>query len=38
MLRWWLNRRWAQEAHADALARIDMAIIALGVMIAAFAL
>ena len=26
MIKWWLNRRWYAEVHADALAKIDVAI------------
>ena len=26
MIRWWLNRRWSADVHADALAKIDVAI------------
>jgi hypothetical protein len=34
MCRWWLNRQLAHGARADALARIDVAIVVLGVAIA----
>ena len=27
MLQWWLNLRWASEAHAETLAKIDLAIV-----------
>lgn len=30
MLQWWLNLRWASEAHAETLAKIDLAILLVG--------
>jgi hypothetical protein len=32
LLRWWLHRRWAHAAHTDALARIDVGIVAFGIL------
>ena len=29
MLQWWLNLRWASDVHAEALAKIDVAIVLL---------
>lgn len=39
MLQWWLTLRWASQAHAETLAKIDSAILLLGAtVVVAFAL
>jgi len=39
MVQWWLNLRWASEAYAETLAKIDLAILLLGATaLVAFAL
>ena len=30
MVQWWLNLRWAAEAHAETLAKIDLAMVLFG--------
>lgn len=35
MLEWWLNLRWASEAYADPLARIDAAVAVVAVTLLA---
>jgi hypothetical protein len=38
MLQWWLNLRWASETHADALAKLDLAMVLCGAtLLVAFA-
>lgn len=39
MMQWWLNLRWASEAHSETLAKIDLALLTLGatVLVLAFA-
>jgi hypothetical protein len=31
MLQWWLNAKWLAEAHADRLARLNFALVVVGV-------
>ncbi|HVE51100.1 MAG TPA: hypothetical protein VNG69_15985 [Casimicrobiaceae bacterium] len=34
MIRWWLHRRWARDARADIVARVDLLLLAFGVAVA----
>jgi hypothetical protein len=35
MLQWWLNLRWASEAYAETLAKIDLVILLFGATVLA---
>ena len=32
MVQWWLNAKWLAEAHADVLARVDFALVLIGIL------
>jgi hypothetical protein len=31
MVQWWLNTKWLADAHADMLARVDCALLIIGI-------